>query len=57
MDLKLNINARVIQHEYDHMVGMNFTQRVSRLKLERALKGLEKKVKKYQRQGKQVSEL
>ena len=51
------VTARVIQHEYDHMVGMNFTQRVSRLKLERALKGLEKKVKKYQRQGKQVSEL
>ena len=51
------VTARVIQHEYDHMVGMNFTQRVSRLKLERALKGLEKKVKKYQRQGKLVSEL
>ena len=51
------VTARVIQHEYDHMVGMNFTQRVSRMKLERALKGLEKKVKKYQRQGKLVSEL
>ncbi len=51
------VTARVIQHEYDHMIGMNFTQRVSRLKLERALKALEKKVKKYQRSNKTISDL
>lgn len=28
--------ARVIQHEMDHMMGTNFTARVSKLKLERA---------------------
>ena len=51
------VTARVIQHEYDHMIGMNFTQRVSRLKLERALKALEKKVKKYQRSNKTITDL
>jgi len=51
------VTARVIQHEYDHMIGMNFTQRVSRMKLDRALKGLEKKVKKYQRQQKTIADL
>ena len=29
--------ARVM-HEYDHMLGQNFTQRVSRVKLDRAIK-------------------
>lgn len=43
------VTARVILHEYDHMLGQNFTMRVSRIKLERALKALQKKVKKYQR--------
>ena len=51
------VTSRVIQHEYDHMIGMNFTQRVSRLKLERALKGLEKKVKKYQGANKSITDL
>ena len=51
------VTARVIQHEYDHMIGMNFTQRVSKMKLDRALKGLEKKVKKYQRANKSVTDL
>ena len=44
------VTARVILHEYDHMVGQNFTMRVSKIKLERALKALKKKVKKHQRQ-------
>jgi peptide deformylase len=43
------VSARVILHEYDHMLGQNFTMRVSRVKLERALKALSKKTKKYQR--------
>lgn len=50
------IGARVILHEYDHMVGQNFTQRVSKFKLERAFKALEKKIKKYQRQSKQLKQ-
>ena len=30
------IPARIIQHEMDHMMGTNFTTRVSKIKLERA---------------------
>jgi len=43
------VSARVILHEFDHMLGQNFTMRVSQMKLERALKALKKKVKKHQR--------
>ena len=43
------VSARVILHEYDHMLGANFTGRVSRLKLERGLKAAQKKYKKHQR--------
>jgi len=50
------IGARVILHEYDHMVGQNMTQRVSKLKLERAFKSIEKKIKKYQRQQKHLKQ-
>lgn len=39
----LDLAARVVLHEYDHMLGQNFTQRVSRLKLDRALKAVKKK--------------
>ena len=46
--------ARIFLHEYDHMIGQNFTMRVSKLKLERALKALKKKVKKHQRQEAQT---
>jgi len=41
------IPARVMLHEYDHMLGQNFTMRASKLKIERALKGLDKKVKQF----------
>ena len=30
------LEARIFQHEYDHMEGTNFTQRVSKLKLNMA---------------------
>ena len=43
------VTSRVIQHEFDHMLGYNFTMRVSKLKMDRALKSIDKKVKKYQR--------
>ena len=39
------LECRVFQHEYDHMEGTDFTQKVSNLKLNMALKRL-KKVKK-----------
>ena len=32
------LEARIFQHEYDHMEGTNFTRRVSRLKLDMAQK-------------------
>lgn len=41
--------ARVVLHEYDHMVGQNFTMRASPLKLQRALDSFEKKVKRHTR--------
>ena len=40
----LDLAARVVLHEYDHMIGQNFTQRVSKLKLDRAIKAMKKKV-------------
>ena len=43
------VGARVILHEYDHMLGLNFTMRVSKLKLERGIKAVKKKHKKHQR--------
>jgi peptide deformylase len=41
------VYARVVLHEYDHMVGQNFTMRASSLKIQRALKALDKKVLKH----------
>jgi len=41
------IPARVVLHEYDHMLGQNFTMRASRFKIKRALTQLDKKVKRY----------
>ena len=49
METYEGVTSRVIQHEYDHMLGLNFTMRVTKLKLDRALKAIDKKVKKYQR--------
>ena len=45
------LECRVFQHEYDHMEGTDFTQKVSNLKLNMALKRLEKvkkRAKKYE---------
>ena len=41
--------ARVFQHEYDHMEGTDFTKRVSKLRLDRAKKRLQKVKKKLDR--------
>ena len=40
------LEARVFQHEMDHMLGTNFTAKVSRLRLDRAKKRLKKVQKK-----------
>ncbi len=40
------LEARIFQHEYDHMEGTDFTKRVSKLKLDRAKKRLKKVQKK-----------
>ena len=42
----LDLAARVVLHEYDHMLGQNFTQRVSKMKLDRAIKAQQKTAKK-----------
>ena len=43
------LEARIFQHEYDHMEGTDFTKRVSKLKLDRAKKRLKKVQKKLDR--------
>jgi len=44
-DLK-DLEARIFQHEYDHMNGSDFTKRVSPLVLQRAKKRLVSNIKK-----------
>ena len=41
--------SRIFQHEYDHMEGTDFTKRVSRLKIDRAMTKLNKTVKRLQK--------
>ena len=41
--------ARVVQHEYDHILGRNFTEKASKLKLERAEKAKTKMIKEIQK--------
>jgi len=45
------LEARIALHEYDHMVGLNFMDRASKLKREMALKSLEKRAKRYIRKN------
>jgi peptide deformylase len=40
------LESRIFQHEYDHMEGTNFTQRVSKLKLNMAQRRAAKMKKK-----------
>ena len=40
------LEARIFQHEYDHMEGTDFTKKVSRLRLDRAKKRVIKQRKK-----------
>lgn len=41
------LEARIALHEYDHMIGMNFLDRASKLKRDMAIKSLEKRAKRY----------
>ena len=45
-DTFTDLTARVFQHEYDHMEGLDFTKKVSRLRLDRARKRVTKQRKK-----------
>ena len=40
------LEGRIFQHEYDHMIGTNFTQKVSKLRLDMARKRQKKQAKK-----------
>lgn len=46
------MTARIFLHEYDHMMGIDFTQRASKLVLDRGVKARDKKVKKLVQSGK-----
>ena len=49
--------SRIYQHEYDHMQGIVFTDRVSKLKLDMAKKKQMKMIKEYAKKvGKHISE-
>jgi peptide deformylase len=45
------LTARIFLHEMDHMNGVDFTQRASKLVLERGVKARDKKIKKMVQQG------
>ena len=45
-DTFTDLTARVFQHEMDHMEGVDFTKKVSRLRLDRARKRVTKQRKK-----------
>ena len=40
------LECRIFQHEYDHMIGTNFTKKVSKLRLDMARKRQKKQAKK-----------
>lgn len=46
------LTSRVWLHEYDHMVGRDFTSRVSKMVFDRAIKKRDKLIKKMVREGK-----
>ena len=41
--------SRAFQHEYDHILGRNFTEKASKLKLDRAFKKAAKQMEKYKK--------
>ena len=49
------LSARVFQHEYDHMQGIVFTEKVSKFKLQYAMNKREKSINKARRQWQQLN--
>ena len=47
--------SRIFQHEMDHVLGRNFTEHASDLKLERAYKKAEKQMKIYAKQQERIN--
>ena len=47
----VDLGSRVALHEYDHMLGYNYTMRASKSKIDRAIKSYNKKFKKALRSG------
>ena len=47
--------ARIFQHEYDHMQGIVFTEKVSKFKLQYGMKKRENSIKKAQRQWQMIA--
>ena len=47
-----DMTARIFLHEYDHMNGIDFTQRASRLALNIGMKKRDKILKRLEREGK-----
>ena len=45
----IDLPSRVFQHEYDHMEGTDFTRLASPLKLQRAIKKLNKKLRQHRK--------
>lgn len=41
--------SRIVQHEYDHMLGRNFTERASKLKIDAAMKKRDKMLKRIEK--------
>ena len=50
-----NLEARVFQHDYEHMEGLDFTSGVSKLKLDMAIKRRNKQRKKAERLRNQLN--
>ena len=44
--------SRIFQHEYEHMLGRNFTEKVSKFKLKRAMEKRDKMLKKIDKSNK-----
>jgi peptide deformylase len=47
--------SRIFQHEYDHMLGRLFTEKVSKLKLDLAYERAEKNIKKIRKRKEMIN--
>ena len=48
-----NMPARIFQHEFDHMQGVVMTEKVSKFKLQMAMKKRDKQIKRLIKMAKQ----